>query len=127
MSDRAEYWEKLVRAWEQSGLSQVEFCRRRRVKAGTLAWWKHRLKGAGDQVGRKTMRRVVRRKQPRHADFVEVGVPHAALAISSAAAPVAGGGHCGYEIVLPSGRVIRLPRDFDPSIVARLIATVESF
>jgi hypothetical protein len=31
-----------------------------------------------------------------------------------------------YEIVLPGGRVLRVPGDFDPAHVARLIEAVES-
>jgi hypothetical protein len=31
-----------------------------------------------------------------------------------------------YEIVLSGGRVLRVPADFDPAHVARLIAAVES-
>ena len=46
MTDRARHWRGLVDAWETSGLSQAEFCRRRGVKAVTFGWWKRRLKGA---------------------------------------------------------------------------------
>jgi hypothetical protein len=51
MSDRAGYWQRLLAEWAGSGLSQAEFCRRRGVKAVTLAWWKRRLRGSGDRNG----------------------------------------------------------------------------
>jgi len=37
-----------------------------------------------------------------------------------------GGYRSGYEMVLSRGRVIRLPVDFDPDAVSRLITAVES-
>ncbi len=46
MSERAAYWRRLLGEWEQSGLSQAEFCRRRGLKAVNLAWWKRRLRGS---------------------------------------------------------------------------------
>ena len=39
MSDRTRYWQRQVSAWGNSGLSQAEFCRRRRIKAVTFGWW----------------------------------------------------------------------------------------
>ena len=44
MSERARYWQRLLAAWEKSGLSQAEFCRRRKVKAVNFGWWKRKLK-----------------------------------------------------------------------------------
>ena len=32
MTERAKYWLDLVSVWEQSGLSQAEFCRQREIK-----------------------------------------------------------------------------------------------
>ena len=31
-----------------------------------------------------------------------------------------------YEVVLRGGRVIRLPQNFDPAVVAQLVVAVES-
>ena len=53
MSDRARYWQQLVSAWEKSGLSQAEFCRRRRIKAVTFGWWKRKLRGPRKKRGRR--------------------------------------------------------------------------
>ncbi len=43
MTERAKYWATQLASWERSGLTQAEYCRRRRIKAGSFAWWK-RLK-----------------------------------------------------------------------------------
>ncbi len=51
MTDRAKYWARMVTAWEASGLTQAEFCRRRGLKAVTFAWWKRQLLDGRDCVG----------------------------------------------------------------------------
>ncbi len=106
MSERAEYWADRLAAWEQSGLSQAAFCRREGINGGTFAWWKRQLQKAGGQ-------RPARRGRPAKAStrFVEVR-----LSGSSAA----------YEVVLAGGRSIRVPSQFDPQAVSRLITAVES-
>ncbi len=115
MSDRARYWQRLLAAWEKSGLSQAEFCRRRKVKAVNFGWWKCKLESMSKSVpgtGRSGSSRA--KPSPRSAkpQFVEFRMTDAT------AAPA-------YEVVLRGGRVIRLPRDFDPAVVAQLVAAVE--
>lgn len=108
MSDRARYWAGLVAAWERSGLSQAAFCRRRGVNGGTFAWWKGRLRdGARDERAAERGPRKVSER------FVEVQLP------GLTAMPA-------YEIVLAHGRSIRIGVPFDPEVLSRLIAVVES-
>ena len=107
-TERAKYWSGLLIAWGQSGLSQAEFCRRRGVKAVTFAWWKRQLqKPAGDRPKR------CGRPPKVSGRFVEVRL----AGVSSLP---------GYEVVLDRGRLIRVPSQFDPQILSRLIAAVES-
>jgi hypothetical protein len=112
MSERAAYWRRLLAEWEQSGLSQAEFCRRRGIKAVNLAWWKRRLRGSQGtpRAGRQRVTRSAGR-----AAFVELALP---------SHPVRGG--LGYELVLPSGACLRLPDDFDPERVARLVQAMSA-
>jgi hypothetical protein len=107
MSERAAYWQRLLGEWAQSGLNQAEFCRRRGLKAVNLAWWKRRLQGSQGmpRAGRQRVTRSAGR-----AAFVELALP---------SHPAPGG--WGYELVLPSGACLRLPGDFDPERVARLV------
>ena len=112
MSERAAYWRRLLGAWEQSGLSQAEFCRGRGLKAVNLAWWKRRLQ-AGPGTRRDDRQRVTR--SVGRAAFVELALP---------SQPVRGG--LGYELVLPSGACLRLPGDFDPERVARLVQALSA-
>ena len=126
MSDRAKYWERLVVAWEKSGLSQAEFCRRRRLKAVTFSWWKGRLRGWEQRGGTRVNGLAARAHDSTRADFVEVALPKSPSVVGSASMPGFTAEPRNYEIALTSGRVIRLPHDFDPNIVARLVSAVES-
>ncbi len=96
MSDRAKYWRRLVAAWEKSGLTQAEFCRRRGIEAVNFGWWKRKLSMASkhkfsvaskrklsvarDQGRRRRMgRRSAGGGQPERAEFVEVALPSRVL------------------------------------------------
>ncbi len=107
MSERAAYWRQLLGEWELSGLSQAEFCRRRGLKAVNLAWWKRRLRGSPGtwRAGRPRGTRSAGR-----AAFVELALPSHP-----------GRSGFGYELLWPSGVCLRLPGDFDPERVARLV------
>ncbi len=59
MSDRAKYWQGLIAAWERSGLTQAEFCRRRGVKPVSFAWWKRKLGGTKGRAAKPARRRSV--------------------------------------------------------------------
>jgi hypothetical protein len=129
MSDRARYWQRLVAAWQKSGLRQAEFCRRRKVKAVTFAWWKRRLKGPAKPTRRHEGPSGGRPDKHKRAGFVELALPARTLAVGSTrsmATPALDIGAFGYEIALTSGRVIRLPHRFDPAVVAELVRAVES-
>ena len=126
MSDRARCWQRLVAAWEKSELSQAEFCRRRKVDAGSFGWWKRRLKGTAKPARRRVGGNSGRPKTGEHANFVEVALPNSARVVGSTVMPGLALGPCGYEVALNNGRVIRLPQDFDPAVVAQLVIAVES-
>lgn len=71
MSGRAKYWRRLVTAWEKSGLSQAEFCRRRDIKPVNFGWWKRGLTAATDQ---ERLRRPGRCRGRGCVGFVESGL-----------------------------------------------------
>ena len=129
MSDRARHWRGLVDAWETSGLSQAEFCRRRGVKAVTFGWWKRRLKGARKPTGglrgsgdESKARGRTKFAEHGQAQFVEVAMRETAPAGASMSSATPG---C-YEIALNCGRVIRLPISFEPAVVVQLVTALES-
>ena len=118
MSDRAVYRRQLLGAWEQSGLSQAEFCRRRGLKAVNLAWWKRRLKGPVNADGGRRGRRARRAER---SGFVEVSLPHGSASSSARRAAFIVPPSDRYELVLPGGVCLRLPDDFDAERVVRLV------
>ncbi len=127
MTDRAKYWQRMLTAWESSGLTQAEFCRRRGVKAVTFAWWKRQLVGPIRGGGRSRRKRVGRQAGAGSSapSFVEVALPDGA-GRSLAGREGAGDGELGYEVVFPSGVSIRLPADFAMDKAAHLIQAVRS-
>jgi transposase len=98
----------VVSAWERSGLSQAEFCRRRGVKVASLAWWKRQLRKPSSELPKRRGRPAKASKQ-----FVEVRLT------GTSSVPT-------YEVVLARGRSIRVLSQFDPQILSQLITAVES-
>jgi hypothetical protein len=120
MSERAQNWQRLVAKWTRSGLSQAAFCRRHNLNYVTFGWWKRRLDRPLKERSRLARRKTCGsrnedgqdKQATAVADFVEVSLTPPASA--------------GYEVVLSGGRTIRLPHDFDPERVGRLVLTLES-
>jgi hypothetical protein len=106
MTERARYWAEQVASWGRSGLSQAAFCQREGITYGTFGWWKRYLQKASGQQSRRRGR-VPKASGP----FVEVRLS----GLSST-----------YEVVLAGGRSIRVPSQFDPQVLSRLITAVES-
>jgi len=121
MTDRAKYWRRMLTAWEASGLTQAEFCRRRGLKAVTFAWWKRQLGGStgGGSRGRGARRpaSVVQNKP----SFVEVALPGTGATGGSRASAPGTACEAWYEVALPCGTSIRLPADFDVDRASQLI------
>ncbi len=151
MTDRAKYRQQMVTAWEVSGLTQAEFCRRRGLKIDQFKWWKRQLvqrgKAAGTSGASKTggagRRRssAVQRKASLRAEnrpaFAEVSLLGTQPATGRAISRKPTGGPdasvslgvgvplaAGYEIAFPCGTSIRLPSDFDWDRASQLISTV---
>lgn len=98
---RHEHWRELVARWTASGLSQAEFCRRRGIPVGKLAWWKRRLKGEDAISGPL---------------FVPVHVA------PSLATPHAG----ELELTLRGGRLLRFGPDVDTARLAEIVTALEA-
>ena len=94
-----------------SGLSILQFCRRRGIALSTFHSWRSRLHGRRRRSDRG------RGGDPRAADaFVEAIVPAPASA-SAPSVPI---------VELRCGRRVAVPRDFDADDLARLLRLVES-
>jgi hypothetical protein len=102
----------------KEGLSREEAASRAGVKPSTLTWW------ASELARRERERLVGSASSPAAPVLVPVRVHEAdaepvAWTVKSAASTP-------YEVVLVSGRVLRVPRDFDAVSVQALVRAVEA-
>lgn len=105
-TERGRFWERHLRQWRQSGLSQAQYCRRHHLSAPTFGWWKGRLSPTGGPA------------QPAAGEkgsFVE-------LTLGEREAPT---GAVVYEIVLSRHRCLRLGSGFEPERVRQLLQLLE--
>lgn len=100
MASRAS-WETHVAAWKRSGLSATAYAARHRLNANTLGWWSSRLAHSVPAVR-----------------FARV-VP----ATLAPASPLA---DAGLEIVLGSGRVLRVRPGVDPALLRTVLDALEA-
>ena len=99
-SAREEYWRGAIRDQQASGLSIVEFCRRREVSAASFHRWRRKL-------GR-------RRREDSTAKFVSIELP-----------PPVRAGQASFEVVLPDRRRIVVPARFDADSLRQLLSVLE--
>ena len=103
-SRKLRFWQVHVRAWEKSGLSQNEYCRRNRLSSSQLAYWK---------------KKIVQQEKV-SASFVPVPV-------QGIKAPT-GFGSCdsGLTIFLDNDLRIRLNNGFNPAALNKAVAALRS-
>lgn len=96
---RVRYWTQHIEAWKSSGLSQRAYCEREGIAVSTLQWWCRRLRENG------------------HGDMPRF-MPVAIQAIPDVLdQPI--------EVVLLSGRRLRLAAPRDETELARLVRLLE--
>jgi transposase len=108
-ANREEWQQRLVR-WSDSGLSAKQFAAETGINAGTLQYWKYKLRKQGGELPRTTRRRL---PQPTVSSLIEIR-PASATADSR------------FEIELNNGRRLRLPPSFDASAVKALVVVLEA-
>lgn len=102
-----ERWAALIRECSESGEKIAQFCERRGVSRWGFYEWKRRLRGEAPARG--------------EAEFVPVEV----VRDTARAARSARGCAAGVEVVLRSGRRIRLERGFDPAALTAAVVALE--
>ena len=100
--ERAARWAKRVERLKKSGLSIRAFAAREGLAAGSLSHWKWKL----DQQNRGAQR---------VPQFVEL----------KASEPGPSGPALPFEVVLSSGRVIRVAHGFDAAELGQLVGVLE--
>jgi transposase len=101
MASRAEWAERVAR-WEASSLSAAAFAARERLSAKSLVWWRWKLRASPSRPTASPL------------DFLPVRVVRTATGRPSTAGPI--------EIVLPNGRIVRVPVGFDETELERVLA-----
>lgn len=110
-------WRPRVEEWAKSGLTAKEFCRRRKLCYWSFCKWRRRLCEAGRD-------KPSRSPEPEKPRFLPVHVVDrgAELVTPPHAVP---GDAAGIELVLRTGRLVRVARGFDPGALAAVIAVAE--
>ena len=101
-STKERFWRRMVRQWGSSGLSIRDFCAGQQVSEASFYAW----------------RRTIARRDAEAARFVPVHV----IADERPARERAGD---GLELVLASGRRVRVGPGFDEPTLRRLLALLE--
>jgi transposase-like protein len=99
---KEQWWRQALERWQRGGLSVRAFCDDEGVGEHTFYWWRRELRRRDGRPRRP-------QKQTRNDHFVPVQI---------VADPV-------IDIVLPSQRVLRVPRGFDPEALRQILAILE--
>jgi transposase-like protein len=95
---REQEWRRRLRDWQRSGLSVAAFCRRYGVVENRLYAW----------------RRILAERDAEHANFIPVRL----LAENESQ-------NGTFEVILASGRRLRVAKGFDAATLRQLLAVLE--
>ena len=112
LSKRGRYWLDHIQQWQQSHLTQCEYCRQRDLSVTAFRWWRRQLIRKGidlSQTGDSN------HTQAESGSFVQLALTRQTAPRCSAA----------YEIVLSNQRRLCLAEGFDPDAVATLLSILE--
>ena len=104
--EKARHWQAVIRDAARSGMSTRAFCRRRKLKESQFYWWQRRLKEKRPPVS-----------TPRD--------PANGAASFALVSDEPGGADAGIELVLTSGRKLRISRGVDEATLRSVLAVVE--
>ena len=103
-SSKEQFWRRIVRQWRSSGLSIRDFCDDQDISEPSFYAW----------------RRIIAQRDAEPAPFVPVQVVEANQ--TELSSQLAGS---GLELLLGSGRVLRVGPGFDGPTLRRLVALLE--
>ena len=109
MRTSRDKWAKRVERWQDSGLSAEQFASELGINAGTLQFWRYKLRRPKAErttgsIAKTTTGEAAARALP----FVEVRAAGAEL----------------FELELGGGRRLRIPASFEASALERLLAVL---
>lgn len=101
-AQKYRYWQEHIERWQQSGLSQVEYCSQNGIKPRRWGYWKKKLTRKSTEAG---------------ISFVPVQLS------SSLPMPVT---RSNLNLFTSNGYKVEVGIGFDPSTLKQLILTVQS-
>lgn len=119
-TEREQYWRELNTLWEQSGLTQREFCLQRGVPRWGLGWWRSEFKR---RDGRRTKGQATEGKAVKKKVQAEPANSFVPVEVITAALP--GAAVASLEVVLRGERRIRISGAFDPRVLEQLMEVLE--
>ncbi len=115
---REAHWRKVVAEWGKSGLTQVAFCRDRGLSVSALRWWKRDLaRRDAERASRQRPKGRGDASPSSNARFLPVRVVGARDAQRD--------GHGGLEVVLVSGRRVRVGSDVNAELLTKVVTVLE--
>jgi hypothetical protein len=103
-------WLELIRRWQQSGLGVRDFCKRQRLREANFFTWRRVLRQRG----------VLDELPP--ADGPRAATPPVFVKVAVDAGPAA---IPAIDLVLASGRLLRVHPGFDPDLLRQLLRLLE--
>ena len=111
---REKHWRRILRQQRASKLNHTDFCKKKSISRNAYFWWKREI--LLRDAKRRSQKRVHQRRQ-RKESLGQALVPvRIRTQMDSAWA---------FEVVLSNNRLVRVPRDFDPEELRRLVAALE--
>lgn len=101
-------WQKRVDRWKDSGLTAKEFAAETGINAGTLAFWRYKLKRPAPE----------HRRRRSSAMSILSSIVEVRPAVATA--------ESRFEIEFGNGRRLRVPAAFDASALKTLLAVLEA-
>lgn len=110
---RTQYWRRTIAQWKDSGLTQTEFCRQRKISLPALRWWKWKLAQDESQKWQPAFLPIRIVDAEGREDSLSTSMP--AHATSDTV----------FEIISHQGYLIRIPMNFEQEALVRLLKTLE--
>jgi hypothetical protein len=118
----AQRWARCLEDWKNSGLSQVDFCRRKKLSIYSLRWWKWRLGRDSSRPGARAPVEDVAPQLPAVRPwFVPVEVVPGPRGQGDAPPQ-----RSSIDVFLRGKRRVRVVGEFDAALFARVVSTLEA-
>jgi len=122
LTEKERFYRELFEDAEHRGISLAQLAVEKDLAVGTLSWWRSEIRR------REALRRGVKVKgtnsrSEESIDFVPVEV---ATAPETPTESASRGEARDFEVLLPGGAVVRVPEDFAPDCLTRLVRAVNA-